>query len=54
MTDFISLMLRCVASFLLGLSMAAAMTFGDVASITAVIGAGSMVFFSKAMLAQAV
>ena len=52
MTDYLGVTLKCVGSFLVGVGMAAVLTFGDVASVSTLIAAASMLFFSRAMLAQ--
>jgi len=49
MTIFLNVLLRYVVPFLLGMSMAAAIVFGDFASVSALLGAGSVFFFSVAM-----
>ena len=49
MTIFLNILLKYVVPFLLGLCMAAAIVFGDIASVSALLGAGSIYFFSAAM-----
>ncbi len=49
MTIFLNVMLKYVVPFLLGMCMAAAIVFGDIASVSALVGAGSVYFFSAAM-----
>ena len=49
MTAFLNVLLKYVVPFLLGLSMASAIVYGDLASVTAVLGAGAVYFFSAAM-----
>lgn len=49
MTVFLTVLFKYVIPFLLGLSMAAAIVFGDIASVSALLGGGSVYFFSAAM-----
>ena len=49
MTTFLNVTLKYVVPFLLGLSMAAAIVYGDLASVSALLGAGAVYFFSAAM-----
>ena len=49
MTIFLNVLLKYVVPFLLGMSMASAIVYGDLASVTALLGAGAVYFFSAAM-----
>ena len=52
MTTFLKVLLKNVVPFLLGMSMAAAILLGDITSVSALLGAGSIYFFSAAMRAS--
>jgi hypothetical protein len=49
MVLFFGVLFRYVAPFLMGVSMAAAAAFADAASITAMLAAASLWFFSNSM-----
>lgn len=49
MAVFLNIVLKYVIPFLLGVSMASAIVYGDLASVSALLGAGSVYFFSAAM-----
>ena len=49
MTVFLIALLRYVAPFLMGVSMAAAVVFGDTVSISALLAAGALWFFSTSL-----
>ena len=49
MADFLTLLFRHVIVFVMGACVAAAVSAGDTASISAVLGAGSLWFFSGSM-----
>jgi hypothetical protein len=49
MAVFLTLLFRYVAPFVMGVCVAAAVSAGDAASISAVLGAGSLWFFSMSM-----
>jgi len=49
MVIFLTVLFRYLAPFLMGVCMAAAAAFGDAASITAMLAAASLWFFSNTM-----
>jgi hypothetical protein len=49
MSVFLATVLQCVASFLMGMGMAAAAVFGDTALVSILLSVGFLWFFSKSM-----